>query len=207
MQEQLNRFEAIEVMLAPEGCKTVSSELTGPEDFVKVGWKLVKISCCFEWSEDVGYGVLGKRRQYGLKHCMACTIHTSMGQNLSEVITKVTSLTKSDYFLWEKEQVFVLLSRTHYAKDIFFVGDPKETSGALAELLCKWLQFGKFIFHLLDQFAAKNDEKIAVLNMALHPFHVADIELLQDSLGFVYILVSVKNHQSTYIGQTNNLVW
>ena len=42
--------------------------------------------------------------------------------------------------------------------------------------------------------------------MALHPFHVADIELPQDSSGFVYILVSVKNRQSTYIGQTNNLV-
>ena len=136
-QEQLDRFDAIEVMLAPEGCKTVSSELTGPEDFVKVGWKVIKIGCCFERSEDVGHGVLGKRRQYGLKHRMACTIHASMGQNLSEIVTKVTSSTESDYFLWEKEQVVVLLSRTHYAKDIFFVGDPKDTSAALAELLCK----------------------------------------------------------------------
>ena len=205
-QDHVDRFDPIDLMLAPEGCKTVPSTFSNAQDYVNAGWKPISVGIGFERSESMAYGILGKRCQYGLKHRMACTIHASMGQNLEGLVTRVTSSEDSDYFLWEKEQVVVLLSRTHFAKDIYFVGDPRQTSAALADLLCSRSQYSEYIFHLLQQFAGSSSNNVPLVDMTLHPFHIMDVELPQDNSGFVYILVSVKDRKTTYIGQTKNLV-
>ena len=81
------------------------------------------------------HGIQSKRRKYGLTHWIAATIHAGMGQDLPAIVTKVTALLGDpDYALWDKAQLIVLISRTHYAKDIYFVGEPKKTSAALADL-------------------------------------------------------------------------
>jgi len=45
-----------------------------------------------------------------------------------------------------------------------------------------------------------------LVDLSLHPLRQADIELPQDSSGYVYILLSIKDKCTTYIGQTQNLV-
>jgi len=207
-QEQVDKFEPIPLLVAPEGCKTVSTDCMCLDDFLNAGWKQISIGTSHERTENLGYGILGKRCQYGLRHRMACTIHSSMGQNVAELITKVTESAESQFFLWEREQVVVLLSRTHFAKDIYFVGDPRETSAALAHLLMKKSQFSEYIHHLLTQFEKRNSADIMppMIDLSIHPFHQVDIELPQDGSGYVYILVSVKDRESTYIGQTTHLV-
>jgi len=57
-------------------------------------------------------------------HFIVATIHTGMGQNLPALVTFATG--DDMYHLFQCNQVLVLLSRTHYAKDIIFVGNPGE---------------------------------------------------------------------------------
>jgi len=205
--QQLRNFEPVKLLVAPEGCKSVPFNFVSKQDFLDGGWREIGIGTSYERSESLGMGVLGKRCQYGLKHRMCCTIHSAMGQNLTELVTRVTLTTDSQYFLWEREQVVVLLSRTFFAKRIYFVGDPKETSAALAQLLCKQSQYSEYIHHLLRQLAGRSQHRaIPLVDLSLHPLRQADIELPQDSSGYVYILLSIKDKCTTYIGQTQNLV-
>ena len=114
-QIELDAYEPVQVFLAPEGCKTVQPNLVSHGDFIEAGWKLSKVGICPERVETLKYGIQGKRKQYGLRHRIACTIHAGMGQDLSSVVTKIQKPhIDSDYSLWSREQVVVLLSRTNY---------------------------------------------------------------------------------------------
>ena len=133
-----------------------------------------------------------------------------MGSDLSHVVTKV-SLTDPMYRLWEKEQVVVLLSRTVSAKDIIFVGRPRETIDAILQVIQIRSQYSEYMNHIID---VLSDEGISprilrdvpVLDQNLHPFCPLDVSQPNDSSGYCYILVSLKDSKSTYIGQTKKLV-
>ena len=56
------------------------------------------------------------------------TIHAAMGATVGKI---VTSCVLKNTELWCSEQVVVLLSRTRYLKDIYFVGSKSETIEAL----------------------------------------------------------------------------
>jgi predicted GIY-YIG superfamily endonuclease len=258
---EVDAKEPVSVYVAPEGCKSVPLGLTTREEFLSSGFTEHKIGIGPERAENIGLGLQGKRKQYGLRHRIASTIHAGMGQDLCAVITKVDT-DSDDYKLWEKEQVVVLLSRTHFAKDIIFVGPKKNTSEALATLLLKRSQYSDYMDYLLDRLApdvvvpvadarcravaatfahttatgsasltshtsenansqgpsilGREDAAVAppvappvapfLLDIVEnYPFRPIDVQLPQDNSGFVYILVSRKQLEVTYIGETKNL--
>jgi hypothetical protein len=209
--EEVASFAPISVLLAPEGCKSMPEDaIASREDLLSRGWREDTVSCAPERTETLGFGLQAKRRQYGLRHRIASTIHAGMGQDLDALVTRVVKEGSKDdqYALWEREQVVVLLSRTHFAKDIYFVGDPEQTSAALAELLLKQSQYSEYILYLLEHLCGdpSPQQGMTLVDHTLNPFRPVDVELPQDDSGFVYILVSLRDRQSTYIGQTKNLV-
>ena len=131
-KEQIDSWDKIDIFVAPEGCKTVPTSLVTDENFEDAGWTSQRIGTSPDRPCLLKYGLAAKRKQYGLRHRIASTIHSGMGQDLEYVITKVSSQRITpDYILWEREQVVVLMSRTHFAKNIIFVGPQNETINAL----------------------------------------------------------------------------
>ena len=208
-QKQIDDFAPISIYVAPNGCKTfpLSSDYN---TLVGQGWKLLSMTKCREHSVYIGNGIEAKRRQYGLRHRIASTIHAGMGQDLKYVVTKVTDTSGDpNYQLWEKEQVIVLLSRTNYAKDIIFVGDKKITSKALSELLLKRSQYTEYTTSMLQTLTSSDQTAgdVPTLNLQFYPYRAIDFELPDKSSGFVYLLKSLNPYfqHITYIGETNNI--
>ena len=82
----------------------------------------------------------------------AITIHRGMGSEFGKVVTKVTSKEDdSGFHLSMKEQVIVLISRTHSCIDITFVGQsPQHTANVLFSLLMKTSPLEAYRNHLVD---------------------------------------------------------
>ena len=206
--EQLQLFLPIKVYLAPEGCKNAPTSLLSSQEFLDLGWKIVEVGLCPDRSQTLKYGIQAKRRQYGLRHRIASTIHAGMGQDLRYVVTRVTSFVEDPaYALWEKEQIVVLLSRTNFAVDLIFVGDKEKTSAALASLLLKSSQFSSFTEYMLKKVCGQTriEPIVPVIEQKHHPFRSKDIDLPKGNVGFVYMLLSMKDFQTFYIGQTKDL--
>lgn len=133
-----------------------------------------------------------------------------MGETLFALVTKV-SRGEWAYQLWEKEQVVVLLSRTRKGKDTIFVGDAEEVAETLAELLQIPSQYSEYMSYILDcltksQTPGGYSPTAPVIEQTQHVLRPIDIELPSTDSGFVYILVSLQDKKSLYIGQTTNLV-
>ena len=162
----------------------------------------------------MGFETYAKRKQYGLRPRVWFTLHAAMGQTLPCIVTKVDALENSIYHLWERAQVIVLLSRTRFAKQIFFVGDPRRTAETLLNVLKTFTQFTKYICELLNNLIEAN-ESTSSANLAHplppfslqdHPFRPIDVEIPSDNTGVCYILISCRNKAVTYIGQMQNLL-
>lgn len=208
--EDVRSFRDVKLIIAPEGCKTV------PEDYRNVallqqwGWKPGTIGLSPERVQTVrSKGLKAKRQQYGMKHRIASTVHACMGSEMDKLVTCISKVNKQ-YSLWEKEQAVVVLSRTDYAKDLILVGDKEDTLDALVELIQIRSQFAEYMAHLLQQlctsFTSRSHFDFPIIDYGNHPFRPIDVPMPQDSSGFCYILVSMANFTTTYIGQTLYLV-
>ena len=74
-----------------------------------------------------------------MKHCVTSTIHAAMGDTLPIMATEI-SRNNSNYKMWDKGQMVVILSRTKCAKNTIFVGDKNGTLSALKDLLTRKTQ-------------------------------------------------------------------
>ena len=176
----------------------------------KLDGSKIYIGVCPERVQTLKFGIQAKRKQYGLKHRIASTIHIGMGQDLTHVVTRVCSMIDDSAFaLWEKEQAVVLMSRTNFAKQIIFVGDKKKTSAALAALLNKHNQYSRFTEYFLgklcQQTSGENPFPSLVIEQQLFPFRPKDVDIPNGDAGFVYMLLSLRDYETFYIGQTKNL--
>jgi len=206
--EDILEFRPISVYVAPEGMKAIPSGLQTESDYLNLGFQKRQIGTAPEHSTYVGLGILGKRRQYGLRHRLAATIHAGMGQDLPAIATCVTG--DSMYDLFQHEQVVVLLSRTHFAKDIIFVGNPKKTAEALADMLDKDGPYSEYMEYLVRKLVHHSPEQGPSVDLtSRHPYCAINVEVPNDNSGFSYVLASTAKGvegRVTYIGQTDNLV-
>jgi hypothetical protein len=122
----------------------------------------------------------------------------------------LVSRTDSQYRLWEKQQVVVLLSRTFPARDLIFVVDKVDTIDALASLIQTRSKYTKYISHLLQMLCGTlvggSSLNAPVIQNKLIAFRPIDIQLLQEGSGYCYIIVSLQDMGTTYIGQALSLV-
>ena len=149
----------------------------------------------------------GQRKQSGLKHHVTSTVHACMGDTLNKHVTEISS-DCGEYRLWDKAQTVVLLSRTKHGKDIFFVGDKNDTINSLTSLIQttnQWMDYMESIMEMatIDPVSETND--VCIFNHRECPFRITDMPLPECNSGFVYMLVSNRNHYFCYIGQTGNM--
>jgi GIY-YIG catalytic domain len=210
----LQNYKPFDIWVAPPGCKTIPPQSASEQTLMDHNWKKCKMTKAPLRSRYISDRLNGRRHQYGLKMFTTSTIHAVMGQTCSAIVTQVSA---SDplYALWQREQIIVLLSRTSFACDVYFNGNPVETANALWEVLCRTSQFAEYIAHLLDNLIVRTNSSqcenslqplpVPRINFNLHPFRNIDVTIPSDTSGYVYILVSKREPSITYIGQTDDL--
>ena len=171
-------------------------------DFLTNGWRVIKLKKVEGHVFSV-HGMSLRRIQYPVKHFFAATIHKTMGETLAGVITKVSSV-ESKYTLWEKEQIYVLVSRVKHLSHVTFVGDKEETLKTLKTILLIRTQWSTYVDHFLGQITQKADFP-QVFDLNETQFVPYTIEIPRHSVGYVYMLVSRSVRDCVYVGETCNL--
>lgn len=114
---------------------------------------------------------------------------------------------------WLASQVVVLLSRTRKGSDTYFwLADGmtrEETAEALYDTLLITSPFRDYLTHILTQLTRRPDNitgRRYTIDHSRSIFSPQDVSIPTHSLGYVYLLVSTKNLNTTYIGSSENLL-
>lgn len=223
-QHAIDSFLPISVFLAPVGTKLLPPGLTTTANLVTNGWRPILVGSAPELEHRYSGGMCAKRRQYGIRPRIAMTIHKAMGGDFGYVVSSVVDDGTAKYKLWAKEQVQVLISRTHRLDHLIFVGAPEATAQKLAQLLLLESKYSQHMNHIIASLSISGNHSHNSCNPGQNilqlpdttpeqfrlphplPFRPCDTELPQIDYGYVYLLLSLQNYRSTYIGQTVNLL-
>ena len=120
--DQLDKWQKIKVLIAPPGTKEICfDESRLKEEYLNNGFKECCISVAKEYTQSLKNNMQGKRKQYGLKPYVSSTIHGAMGDMLQYMATQI-SVHDTNFNLWDRGQLTVLLSCTNYRKNSMFIG-------------------------------------------------------------------------------------
>ena len=199
----------IELLAAPSGITHLNTRnaTIDAEHLLQVGWKRVIVNCAPERNVTL-QGVMGYRKQYALRHIGSGTINKQTGNTIDGQCAIEMSEACCP---WAKEQVVVMLSRTHIASDTIIVGETKFAVDKIWNLITIQTQWTAYIDQLLDRLSVNGnggpirDVHTVISVPSVYPYRISDFSLPSDSTGFVYILVSVKDCSRTYVGQTENI--
>ena len=200
--QEFRRPQKIDVIVAPPGVRKFPPRNSqGMYMFYENGWFDVSL---YKQSGFVNnfHGSSIRRTQFPLKNFMAMTIHKAMGETIGKIITKIDCFER-EYCLWEREQLYVLVSRVQNLGDITFLGDKHVTLEAIRRLLTQSSQWDEFTERLVNTASNQPSSSFNLANLS--PFTPRKIELPPGEVGFVYLLVSTKDVTSTYVGQTSDL--
>ena len=212
-------FGSIEVLAAPPGVQDVQfDESKSVDDYIAEGWTIQKVEPPFSSSPRIHRvgrdGTQGKRRQYGLKHRVTSTIHSSIGDTLSQVAIEISN--NADFFkLWDKAQLIVGCSRTKRGKDTILVGNKANIIEAFTTLVRQRTQWSDYMEHVLDMVTInepseeqqeESDDNALIFNPGRHfPYRLCNFALPNCKTGFCYFLVSTRDPNFFYIGQTKDI--
>ena len=135
------------------------------------------------------------------------TINTQTGNTITG---KCAVGCRKDRALWTKSQVVVMFSQTKTDKDTTIVGPPSEAISIMWSLITRSDQWTDYIEMLLSRFRlhvnsdSSNDAMIFDYAEA-YPYCISDMNVPTDKTGFVYFLISVRDFDKDYIGQTKCL--
>ena len=87
--------------------------------------------------------------------------------------------------------------------DNIFAGCPREATNVLRKVVQKKSQFSEYINHVVN--VVSGSEEGVIRRNDILPYHPFDDEVPDSFSGYCYCLVSLRDRQSTYIGQTMNL--
>ena len=76
-------------------------------------------------------------------------IQKAMGETIGKVVTRI-SFSEKQYCLWQREQLYVIVSLVRKREDITFVGEASETLSAIRELLNKKNQWDEYCQRIVD---------------------------------------------------------
>ena len=205
-QETIQNFQPIEVVAAPPGVQEVhyNPDKTTNE-YINEGWKKINIGRCRESTQRISSHIQGQRRQYGLRHRVTSTIHSCLGDTVYKVATEISS----DGDWWDKAQVVVATSRTREGKNTIFVGNKESTIKSLTRLIKmknQWTDYMEEVLRLTTVNHTGNEHpRRSFQPSETFPFELSSVSLPNDSTGFVYFLISLKDPNFTYIGETRNI--
>jgi predicted GIY-YIG superfamily endonuclease len=137
-----------------------------------------------------------------LRHHVATTVHSAIGHTMTSIATELTAVAG----VWERAMVVVLISRVCFAKDLIFVGSKDENVEALLNGLRIRCQYDDYMNHIVNVLSGTAvPGGLGPIELTNHPCRPRDITLPSDRSGFVYLLVSVKDGATLYVGMTQNL--
>ena len=174
------------------------------QQYINEGFQEISMGVCNAYTQQLKHCKQGKRKQYGIKHYVSATIHAAMGDTLNQMATSI-STNDSNFELWDKGQLVVILSRTKFAKDSIFVGPKEETLTAFKQLLLKRNQWTDYIEDVLNIVTINSSEPSQLqhtFTQSSFPYRIADVCLPQCNTGYVYMLLSLRHQNFTYIGTT-----
>ena len=119
------------------------------QEYINEGFVEILMGVCNAYTQQLKDYKQGKRKQYGIKHYVSATIHAAMGDTLNQMATSI-STNNSNFELWDKGQLVVILSRTKFAKDSIFVGSKEETLDAFRQMLLKRNQWTDYVEDVLN---------------------------------------------------------
>jgi hypothetical protein len=96
-----------------------------------------------------------------------------------------------------------MLSHTHIALDTLIVGETKFAVDKIWNLITTQTQWTAYIDQLLDRLSVNGnggpicDVHTVISVPSVYPYRISDFSLPSDSIGFVYMLVSVKDCSRT----------
>ena len=210
-QDDLDNWRKIKVLVAPLGLKYIETDIstTSKQSYLDLGFTEVDIGIAPQRTHHLPNNVQAQRKQYGLKHRVTSTIHAAMGDTLPIMATEI-SRDNSNFKMWDKGQMIVIVSRTMFAIYTIFVGDKNGTLAALRELLTtktQWMDYMEDVLELITINSDNNEEPVRnrVMGQQSFPFRICDVILPQCNTGFVYMLISMRDFNFMYIGMTNCL--
>jgi predicted GIY-YIG superfamily endonuclease len=159
-------------------------------------------------------GILYRQKQYGLRHNIAATIHSTIGATLPMVAIQISKADK-DFAIWEKGMVQVAATRTTRFEHTIWVGERQDILNMLVDIMTKEDPEVEYIDQLVDKLSLNmiDVEKrlyLPAIDWSLYRRYTGTYSLNKDVLpgdnsGYVYLLISLKNKSIVYIGQTVNL--
>jgi len=186
----------------------VSNGIPSEQDLLSHQWKPVKIPIAPK-REVSSTGVLGFRRQYAMKTVGASTINKQIGNTLMRCAIEFNPSSCP----WEKAQVVVMLSRTRRAGDTIIVGPKQAAIEHMFELLCisnQWTEYVETILRKLtvnsDATDDDTDSSSTIDYPTIFPYRTCDIPLPRDNSGYVYLLISIRDFNRAYVGETTNII-
>ena len=208
-QDDLDNWRKIKVLKAPLGMKDVTFDSNKTKDeYLNQQFEEILIGIAPQRTQFLANNCQAKRKQYGLKHRVTSTIHAAMGDTLSHMATEI-SRTDGNFKMWDKGQMIVILSRTKSAANTIFVGDKSDTLRALKDLLTRktqWTDYMEEVLRLVTiNHTNENHTTTRTLRQQVFPYRICDIQLPQCNTGYVYMLLSIKDQNFTYIGKTKNI--
>ena len=189
----------VEVSLVPPGLRNFTSSQSS-------GWQRIQIRPRTTLPVFVGNrNTKARRLQFPLAYHVASTAHKIQGENCNHIATQVSDI-EAKYRLWQKEQLYTILSRVEQFTSITFVGNRDTTSRALKMLMSQKSQWSQYISDKLRTLNIMTQPESRILTFEYHPFRPFYRELPDTMTGFVYLLLSTRSLNHTYIGQTKNLL-
>lgn len=206
-QEDVDMFRPVKVLLFPPTMKYENFQYRPDlpkQYYLEKGFTEISMTTAPERIQYLSNDIQGKRKQYGLKHYISGTIHSTMGDQYKSMATSTAIK------LWEKGQLVVLCSRTRYMIDTIFVGNKEETINALCELLGKRTMWSDYMNKVMDIITIDESEDTTprtntYFEYSSFPFRVRDISLPQAQTGYVFFMKSARDDTCIYIDTTNCL--
>lgn len=227
-QYNVNHWKPITVFIGPiQDTMPPTNYMNLSDEMLEVlGWKKYNVKPIKCQTETITKEMLGRRYQYPLRSRNAITFHKLMGDTIEKGITQISSDPKSMYYCWDRGIANVGLTRCPQSKNWYFV-NPKgseATANDIINILKKRTQFYEYtrmiLQNLAQRFILHNDDEGMQDVVTEHSYNLPDIQMTEfpyqlhaqtlpnasaTPTGFLYLLLSLRDRNTTYIGQTTNL--
>jgi hypothetical protein len=204
-------FQPITMWIAP--ARTTNLDFmrfhnSGPtlDQLKELEWIEVKIGCSPKQIVVCCGGFYAKCVQCALNHCGALTINKVQGYTIHHVAVEISTASAP----WESGQVIVNLSRTIQAWDTIIVGQNIDwVKKFIWDILCtptRWKCLKELNLSLitLSQFGPVPQLLLTDYHR-VYPFRFKDMLIPTEMVGYVYMVISKRDANFTYIGESHNI--
>ena len=147
-------------------------------------------------------GTIYRRNQYPFRHAATSTIHRVMGQTAAAGLATRISSFQTEYSLWSKSQLLVVLSRVTDLQSLYFVGNREETLNAMDTVMMTSEPFDDVIRERLQMADTSDHNPNRIISNVEHPFTPNGRGIPDVYTGYVYLICCPDQPNISYVGQT-----